>query len=39
MPGPTSVIESSLLVGFVGRNEQTGHKSQKPVNVYVFHPG
>lgn len=34
MPGPTSVIESSLLVGFVGRKEQTGHKSQKPVNVY-----
>lgn len=34
MPGPTSVIESSLLVGFVGRKEQTGHKSQKPVPVY-----
>ena len=34
MPGPTSVIESSLLVGFVGRKEQTGHKSQKPEAVY-----
>ncbi len=33
MPGPTSVIEDSLLVGFVGRNEQTGHPSQKPVKV------
>lgn len=31
MPGPTSVIEASLLVGFVGRAEQTGHPSQKPV--------
>ena len=34
MPGPTSVIEASLLVGFVGRNEQTGHPSQKPLKVY-----
>lgn len=33
MPGPPSVIEESLLVGFVGRNEQTGHPSQKPVKV------
>src|SRR5204863_370798 len=24
VPGPTSVIEESLLVGFVGKNEQTG---------------
>jgi site-specific DNA-methyltransferase (adenine-specific) len=31
LPGPPSVIETSLLVGFVGRNEQTGHPSQKPV--------
>ncbi len=30
MPGPPSVIETSLLVGFVGRKEQTGHKAQKP---------
>lgn len=45
MPGPTSVIdggfdhptdviEQSLLVGFVGRKEQTGHPSQKPYKVY-----
>jgi hypothetical protein len=34
MPGPTSVIESSLIIGFVGRSEQTGHPSQKPCSVY-----
>jgi hypothetical protein len=34
MPGPTSVIEESLLVGFVGRKEQTGHPAQKPVAVF-----
>lgn len=42
MPGPTSVLEDTpadvieqpLLVGFVGRNEQTGHPAQKPVKVY-----
>jgi hypothetical protein len=45
MPGPTSVldwdldtptdvIEQPLLVGFVGRSEQTGHPSQKPVKVF-----
>ena len=45
MPGPTSVlegdveepntvIEEPLLVGFVGRREQTSHPSQKPVAVY-----
>jgi hypothetical protein len=34
MPGPTSVIEGPLLVGFVGRKEQTGHKAQKPMSVY-----
>lgn len=34
MPGPPSVIEESLLVGFVGRKEQTGHPAQKPVRVY-----
>lgn len=33
MPGPPSVIEESLLCGFVGRNEQTGHPSQKPLSV------
>jgi site-specific DNA-methyltransferase (adenine-specific) len=31
LPGPPSVIETSLLVGFVGRNEQTGHPAQKPI--------
>jgi site-specific DNA-methyltransferase (adenine-specific) len=34
LPGPPSVIESALLVGFIGRSEQTGHPSQKPVGVY-----
>ena len=34
MPGPTSVIEDSLLVGFVGKKEQTGHPAQKPVGVF-----
>ena len=34
VPGPTSVIEEALLVGFVGKNEQTGHPAQKPEKVY-----
>ena len=34
LPGPPSVIEAALLVGFIGRNEQTGHPSQKPEKVY-----
>ncbi len=34
LPGPPSVIESALLVGFVGKAEQTGHPSQKPEKVY-----
>jgi site-specific DNA-methyltransferase (adenine-specific) len=34
IPGPNSVIEEPLLVGFVGRKEQTGHPSQKPEKVY-----
>jgi hypothetical protein len=44
-PGPPSVIEAALLVGFVGRTEQTGHPSQKPVAVFepllqmVMEPG
>ena len=33
MPGPPSVIEESLLCGFVGKKEQTGHPSQKPLSV------
>lgn len=34
MPGPPSVIEAPLIIGFVGKKEQTGHPSQKPENVY-----
>lgn len=34
VPGPPSVIESPLLVGFVGRSEQTGHPAQKPEKVF-----
>lgn len=33
IPGPPSVIEESLLCGFVGRKEQTGHLAQKPLAV------
>jgi hypothetical protein len=34
IPGPTSVIETALLIGFVGKSEQTGHPAQKPIAVY-----
>lgn len=34
VPGPPSVIEESLLVGFVGKNEQTTHPAQKPLRLY-----
>lgn len=34
MPGPPSVIEVALNIGFVGKKEQTGHPSQKPEKVY-----
>lgn len=34
MPGPPSVIEGSLIIGFVGKKEQTGHPAQKPLVVY-----
>ena len=34
VPGPTSVIENALLIGFVGKREQTGHPAQKPVAVF-----
>ena len=34
MPGPPSVIEAPLNIGFVGRKEQTGHPAQKPVSVF-----
>jgi hypothetical protein len=33
---PEDVIESPLLVGFVGRKEQTGHPAQKPFKVYDY---
>jgi hypothetical protein len=32
---PPDVIESPLIIGFVGKKEQTGHPSQKPVKVYL----
>lgn len=34
VPGPSSVIEAPLIVGFVGKKERTGHPSQKPEAVY-----
>jgi len=34
MPGPPSVIEAALNIGFIGKKEQTGHPSQKPMAVY-----
>lgn len=34
LPGPPSVIDIPLNIGFVGRDEQTGHPAQKPVAVY-----
>jgi hypothetical protein len=34
MPGPPSVIDVPLNIGFVGRGEQTGHPAQKPVKVF-----
>ena len=34
LPGTDDVIEQSLLVGFVGRKEQTGHPAQKPSPVF-----
>lgn len=33
LPGPPSVIEVPLNIGFVGRQEQTGHPAQKPEKV------
>ena len=33
MPGPPTVIDVPLNIGFVGRAEQTGHPSQKPERV------
>jgi site-specific DNA-methyltransferase (adenine-specific) len=34
MPAPSTVIESPLIIGFVGKKEQTGHPAQKPLAVY-----
>lgn len=34
VPGPSSVIECPLNVGFVGKKEQTGHPCQKPEAVF-----
>jgi site-specific DNA-methyltransferase (adenine-specific) len=34
MPGPPSVIEAPLNIGFVGKKEQTGHPAQKPMAVF-----
>ena len=34
MPGPTSVIEEALLVGFVGKKQKTSHPAQKPIAVF-----
>jgi hypothetical protein len=34
MPGPASVIDVPLNVGFVGKAEQTGHPAQKPEKVF-----
>jgi site-specific DNA-methyltransferase (adenine-specific) len=33
MPGPPSVLQVPLNIGFVGRKEQTGHPAQKPLKV------
>lgn len=33
VPGPPSVIEVPLNIGFVGKKEQTGHPAQKPLKV------
>lgn len=33
IPGPPSVLEAPLNIGFVGRSEQTGHPAQKPLSV------
>lgn len=34
IPGPLTVIEEPLIIGFVGKKEQTGHPSQKPESVF-----
>lgn len=32
-PGPTTVMQVPLNIGFVGKKEQTGHPAQKPIKV------
>ncbi|MFC1965596.1 DNA-methyltransferase [Chloroflexota bacterium] len=32
-PGPPTVIDAPLNIGFVGKKEQTGHPAQKPIKV------
>jgi len=34
MPGPPSVIEAALQIGFVNKAEQMGHPAQKPIKVF-----
>ena len=34
VPGPSSVIESPLIIGFIGKSERTGHPAQKPEAVF-----
>jgi site-specific DNA-methyltransferase (adenine-specific) len=34
VPGPSSVIEEPLIIGFVGKKERTGHPAQKPEKVF-----
>ncbi len=34
MPGPPSIIEAALEIGFVRKSEQTGHPAQKPIKVF-----
>ena len=33
IPGPSTVLEAPLNIGFVGKAEQTGHPAQKPIAV------
>ncbi len=33
IPGPPTVLEAPLNIGFVGKREQTGHPAQKPLAV------
>lgn len=33
IPGPPSVLEAPLNIGFIGKREQTGHPAQKPLAV------